>query len=336
MARTASSMVALVGLALVAVLMARAGFGEILRTLMTAGWGLLWLAPYRLVPVTLDSAGWRLLLPRHGPQVPFSYLVWAAAVRDATTSLLPLSGPAGIAAGVRLLAVRQVSGTAAAAGLVVEGTVTLVSQLLFVVAGVALFLLHPLSSNLALLNELVPLLLGALPFIVLIVLLQSKAWVFHWMEPLTDRLADRLRLPGLVGGPTRLHEQLAALYAQPYLVARSGLWQLAALFAGAGEVWLALRLFDQPVTLASAVLLQSIGQAARTTAFMVPGGVGVQEAGFVLAANLVGLGPHVGLALAFAKRFRELVFGLPFLMSWHWFEGRRLMLRRSAGRDLES
>jgi hypothetical protein len=310
-------MIALAGLALAAVLMARAGFGEILRTLMTAGWGLLWLAPYRLVPVTLDAAGWRLLLPRHGPHVPFPYLVWAAAVRDAATSLLPLSGPAGIAAGV-------------------EGTVTLVSQLLFVVAGIALFLLHPLSSNLALLNELVPLLLGALPFIVLIVLLQSKAWVFHWMEPLTDRLADRLRLPGLVGGPTRLHEQLAALYAQPYLVARSGLWQLAGLFAGAGEVWLALRLFDQPVTLASAVLLQSVGQAARTTAFMVPGGVGVQEAGFVLAANLVGLGPHVGLALAFAKRFRELVFGVPFLMSWHWFEGRRLMLRRSAGRDLES
>jgi hypothetical protein len=42
---------------------------------------------------------------------------------------------------------------------------------------------------------------------------------------------------------------------------------------------------------------------------------------------MVGLSPQVGIALALAKRLRELVFGLPVLASWQWVEGRRLVTR---------
>ncbi|MGA7981390.1 MAG: lysylphosphatidylglycerol synthase domain-containing protein [Chromatiaceae bacterium] len=333
MGKKAIYMTAVAGLGLAVFLVATAGFREILHILATAGWSLLWLAPYHLLPVILDSAGWRLLLRSRAPQVPFPYLVWAAAVRDAANSLLPLVGPAGAVAGIRLLVVRKVSGTFAAASVIVEGTVTLISQLLFVLSGIALYVVHPAGGDTPLLNVLAPVLLAALPFIVLVLVLQGKPWLFHWMEPVMDRLAERLNLPGLVGSPTRLHGQLKLLYGQPSVVLRAGLWQLAGLFAGVGEVWLALYLFDQPVSIGTAVLLQSLGQAVRTAAFMVPGGIGVQEAGFMLFAHLVGLGPHVGLALALAKRLRELVFGLPLLASWQWFEGRRLILHRTAEKD---
>jgi putative membrane protein len=324
---------AVAGLALAILLVARAGFGQILDILRTAGWGLLWLAPYHVLPVILDSAGWRVLLRGHARSVSFPYLAWVAAVRDAATSLLPLIGPAGAAIGIRLLVVRMVNGAVAAASVIVEGTVTLISQLLFVVTGIALFLVHPVGNSAPLVNLLVPVLLIAVPFIFLVIVLQGKPWLFHWMEPMTDRLADRLKLPGLVGGPTRLHKELARLYGKPKLVVRAGLWQLAGLFAGVGEVWLALYLFGHPVSLSTAVLLQSLGQAVRTAAFMVPGGLGAQEAGFMLFAHLVGLGPHMGLALALAKRFRELVFGTPLLVSWQWMEGWRLSLHRAAERD---
>jgi len=316
---------AVAGLVLAVALIARSGFTEIAHILGTAGWSLLWLAPFHLLPVALDSAGWRLLLRERAPHVPFPYLVWVAAVRDATNSLLPVIGPGGVVAGVRLLVVRKVDGTAAAASVIVEGTVTLISQFLFVLAGLGLFLAHPLGAGSHLARTLVPLLLAALPFLALVVILQSHGRLFHWVQPLTDRLADRLSLPALVGGPVHLHGELALLYRRPGQVLRSALWQLAGLFAGVGEVWLALYLFGHPVNLATAVLLESLGQAVRTAAFMVPAGIGVQEAGFVLFGHLVGLGGGVGLALALAKRLRELVFGLPALASWQWFEGKRLI-----------
>jgi putative membrane protein len=333
MVKTAFYVTAVAGLGLTLFLIARSGFSEIFHILAVAGWSLVWLAPYHLVPIALDSASWQLLLRARGARVPLPFLAWAASVRDASNTLLPVVGPAGVAVGIRLLVARKVDGAAAAASVMVEGTVTLISQFLFVATGIGLFLAHPSGSETFVLNTLLPLFLAALPFLALVVVLQGKSWLFRWMEPITDRLADRLSLPGLVGGPARLHRELSLLYGKPAVVLRAGLWQLAGLFAGVGEVWLALYLFHRPVSIGSAVLIQSLGEALRTAAFVVPAGLGVQEAGYLVFAHLVGLGPSVGLALALAKRFRELVFGLPVLGSWQWFEGRRLVRKRAAAEE---
>ncbi|MGA7801208.1 MAG: lysylphosphatidylglycerol synthase domain-containing protein [Gammaproteobacteria bacterium] len=319
----------LAGLLLTIALLISQGFGEILHTLAIAGWGLLWLAPYHLLPIALDSTGWRTLLRKRAPKVRLPYLIWAAAVRDATNSLLPIFGPGGAVVGIRLLMVREVTGSAAAASVIVEGTVTLISQFLFLATGLALFFSRHVGTSDHGLEEAVTGLLVAVPFIVLVIALQSHAGLFRRLESVTDRLADRLNLPGLAGSPARLHQELRLVYAQRAVVIRSGLWQLAGLFAGAGEVWLALYLFDHPVSVGSAILLESLGQAARTAAFVIPAGIGVQEASFVVFGHLVGLSGEVGLAVALAKRFRELVFGIPVLISWQWMEGRRLVARRT-------
>jgi len=45
----------------------------------------------------------------------------------------------------------------------------------------------------------------------------------------------------------------------------------------------------------------------------------------------VGVGGDVALSLALAKRMRELVPGVPALLSWHWFE--TVTVRRYVPRD---
>ena len=80
---------------------------------------------------------------------------------------------------------------------------------------------------------------------------------------------------------------------------------------GTGEVWLALRFLGNPVGWIDALLLESVGQAIRGAAFMIPGSLGAQEGGYLLIAPLVGLPPEAGLALSLAKRARELALGLP-------------------------
>jgi hypothetical protein len=67
---------------------------------------------------------------------------------------------------------------------------------------------------------------------------------------------------------------------------------------------------------ASALLLESLGQAVRTAAFVVPGALGVQEGGYLVLGTALGLTPQTALALSLAKRVREIVLGVPGLIAW--------------------
>ena len=64
--------------------------------------------------------------------------------------------------------------------------------------------------------------------------------------------------------------------------------------------------------------------AVRLLAFMVPAGLGVQEAGLVLFGQALGISSELALSVSMAKRMREVLCGLPSLLSWQWMEGRRL------------
>ena len=96
---------------------------------------------------------------------------------------------------------------------------------------------------------------------------------------------------------------------------------------GTGEIWLALVFLGHPVSLIEALILESLGQAIRSSAFIVPGAYGVQEGGFILLGLTLGLSQEVGLALSLVKRVRELVVGLPALLIWQFVERQQLVSR---------
>ena len=105
---------------------------------------------------------------------------------------------------------------------------------------------------------------------------------------------------------------------------------VVALVSGAFEIWFALRLFNHPVSIGAAVMLESMTQAIRHIAFIVPAGLGVQEAGLVVFGHVVGISGELALAVGIIKRIRELAWGVPTLISWQWGEGRRLRRAASA------
>jgi uncharacterized membrane protein YbhN (UPF0104 family) len=90
------------------------------------------------------------------------------------------------------------------------------------------------------------------------------------------------------------------------------------------EIWFVLRLFQHPVGFDAAVILESMTQAMRHLAFFIPAGLGVQEAALVLFGHAIGIGSELALAVSLAKRIRELLCGLPPLISWQFLEARRL------------
>jgi uncharacterized membrane protein YbhN (UPF0104 family) len=128
----------------------------------------------------------------------------------------------------------------------------------------------------------------------------------------------------LAEGADSLDEELRATLRRGRVMLLAGGLQLAAFISASFEVWFALRLFGHPVSVAAAVALESLTQAARNLAFIVPAGIGVQEAGFVLFGHMLGVGADLALSVSIAKRLREVLCGVPSLASWQWMEGRRL------------
>ena len=103
----------------------------------------------------------------------------------------------------------------------------------------------------------------------------------------------------------------------------AGALQFVALVSAAFEIWWALRLFDHPISAASSIMLEGLTQAVRHLAFIVPAGLGVQEAALVLFGHALGIGTELALAVSAVKRLREVLCGVPPLLSWQ-LEARRL------------
>ena len=313
---------ALLGVALATVLVIREGAGDIFGMLLTAGWSLLWLVPFHLLPIGLDAMGWRRLL-RDEPRAGFPFLLWVAGVRESVNGLLPVARVGGELVGVRLLARRGIAGDMAAASIVVEVTLTLVGQVIFTLIGIAI-LAHYVRDH-ALIADILVGLLVTLPVLAAFVMLQHHWGLFQFLERALKAILGR-HSPW-AGTMARLDETVRQIYRRRSTLAVALFWQLAGLLMGAVEVWFTFQLLHHPISLAMALMLESLGQALRSATFVVPAGLGVQEGGFMLFGAGVGIAPDVALAFSLARRFREVAFGLPFLLAWQGAEGHNLHRR---------
>lgn len=314
----------LAGLVVLIVLMVHEGFGEVVHTLSLAGWALLWLVPFHAVPLLLDAQGWRtLLVPTdRARRATLPFLFWVAAVREAVTRLLPSVGVGGEVVGIRLAALRLADTSAVTATIIVEVLLTLVVQYVFSALGIVLILHATQSVNSA--WVMMTGLLLSLPVPIAVVWLLRHGTVFERLEALVRRLfGDASRLVARLDG-ARLDADVHRLFTQPRRLLVALAWQFSGYLLGAFETWLALRLLGHPVSVGASIGIEALTQASRHLMFMVPGGLGVQEASVLLFAGMAGIGGEAALSLSLAKRLREVLFSVPALMSWQWVEARQL------------
>jgi len=300
------------GLALATALLLRTGIPEILRLLEIAGWRLLWLVPIHLIPMALGAAGWRRLL--RGTRAPgLAYLTWATTVREAVGGLLPASQVGGEVVGVRLLVRRAMTATTAGAAVVVQLTLWMIAQLVFASAGLVLLFGYSTAGRAPRLVGLG--MLGGAAVTAAFVLVQHRWGVFGLIERVLAAIAGRDVLRAF-GDPALLDRAIRALYGDRRALARCITSQLAAMFAGATELWVTLRLLGHPIGLRAALVVESLTMAIQSAAFFVPAGLGTQEGSFVLFGGAVGLPPQVALALSLATRARQMLVGVPALGTW--------------------
>jgi putative membrane protein len=151
--------------------------------------------------------------------------------------------------------------------------------------------------------------------------LAQRAGTLGALARLVDRfLSGRLRVIQLRARD--LDDALAALYARHRDVAACLGWQLAGWVLGAGELWLALHFLGAPRGVLDVVALEALIQAVSSAAFFVPAALGVQEGAFIVIGAALGLDAATALALATARRLRDVVVFLPGLLAWHRSEVR--------------
>jgi uncharacterized membrane protein YbhN (UPF0104 family) len=124
------------------------------------------------------------------------------------------------------------------------------------------------------------------------------SWLRPWLERNAHRFgaADDHLARFLASGPARLLTPLPAFLA---------MWLVKAF-----ETWLFLRLLGSPISLAAAMALETTIILVRVLVVPVPGGLGVQDLGYVLfvRAFVVADATTVGTALALLKRGKEVVW----------------------------
>ena len=300
-----------VGLALFAALLAAHGARDVVGALRAAGFGLVVVAAFHVFPMLADALGWRRLLPSE-LRPPVRTVLWARWIGESVNGLLPVLQVGGNIVKAGLLARTGVGAGLAGASVVVDVTLVMLSQVIFTIIGLFLLLLHLGGQVLALPVAVGVVVMGS---IVAAFYALQRQGVFGALAQLLAKLG-RGRWTSLVTGGDAIDASVSVLYRQRRTIASSSMWHLLSWIVGVGEVWLALFFLGHPVSLLSAMMVESLGQAVRAGAFAVPGALGVQEGGYVMLGRVLGLGPETALALSLAKRVRELLLGIPGLIAW--------------------
>src|SRR5947209_648977 len=132
---------AVLGFLLVVYLIIDSGAAEVAHAMLVVGWWLVPITLFHLVPLLFSALSWRELLPASS-RPDAATVVWIRWIRESINSLLPVAGIGGDIASGRLAHLRGVPGPQAAASLVVDTTVGVATQLIFVLSGVGLLLMR--------------------------------------------------------------------------------------------------------------------------------------------------------------------------------------------------
>jgi putative membrane protein len=313
MTRTASWLLSIGVMLFVGVLVSQ-DLPAIFATLAYAGWGLLLVALFHLLPLVLDAVAIRVLFASGSSGAPLRDAMLARWVGESANSLMPAGQIGGPVLMAGHLARRGLPMEEAAAAITVSTTLQTFAQIAFALLGVVILGTRSSHFSPAALRTAA---LVASAFLALQVggfyLIQRRG-LFSKVMRAVRRFSRKRDWSQWMTQAQAIDLAVQDTYRRNGPVTASFVLSLIGWIVGTGEVYLIAWLLGTPVSWRDAFVLESLGQAIRGAGFAVPGALGVQEGGYLLLAPLAGLAPDAALALSLAKRTRELLLGLPGLL----------------------
>ena len=311
---------AAVGLVLFVWLLLHIGVEQVFRAVTAIGFGGFALfCAAGIAVVALLGTAWAALIPDARPRDALTYIL-GRQTRDSAGDILPFSQLGGIVIGARAVILRGVSPPLAFASAITDVTTELMAQIVFILIGIALCIAQLRASE-ATAPYVDGLILGTLllvPGIAAFVFLQQRG------SQLARTLATRF-LPAAIEHTAAFSDQMRAMYRSKTRLAASSTLHLLSWVASAGLIWLSVRLIGARLDFFSCIAIEALLAALRSATVFIPASIGVQEAGYAALMPLFGLGPEIGLAVSLLKRARDIAVGVPVLLAWQAFEGRRAL-----------
>lgn len=313
--KSSLTLAAAAGLALVVALIAWQGFGAVAAAFASAGAGTGLVVLLRIVQVAGAGLAWWAVLPATAV-VSWMTCVTLRWVREAINTLLPVAQVGGDLIGARLLKRPSIDGGLAGASILVDLLTQTATQVVFSLAGLAVLVLHGKGDG------LVGIIGGGLALMSLATFgffAAQRFGGFHLLERGLMKLAETPAWNKLAS-VKNLHDSLQALHDDTGRMAASFLIHLVIWFVGVLEVYVALSFMGYDIGFGPALVIESLGHAARAAGFLIPGALGVQEGGFIALCAVYGIPAPAAIALSLVKRVPEILLGLPGLIYWHRLE----------------
>jgi len=295
------------------------GFDRVLAGVGSVGWtDFALIIGWQLVLFAILGLAWDVLVPPREARRPWVF-IWARMVRDASINCLPFSQVGGFVFGTRAATLHGVSWPTATASLVVDVTAEFLAQLAFTAIGLGILLARAPDSAFAVPVE-VGLGLAVAGGAALIWMQRGAAPLFaklgkriagRWFDDAHDRVEVLQAELSLIHG----HAGRLAIAFSVHLLGWIGTG-----FAG----WLIYRSLGVPLDFDDALAIEALLSALAAAAFLVPVNAGVQEAGYAGLGAIFGVPPELSIAVSLVRRARDLVVGVPILLTWQLVEVRRL------------
>jgi putative membrane protein len=311
------------GLAVTAGLVIANNSAAVWQSLAAVGWGVAAVVLVRAAMIAINGLAWGLLLAKLAGAATsvFVLLRW---LRESVNVMLPVASVGGEIVAARVLTFWRVPISLAVAGVLADILLQTFAQAMFTLLGAVLLM------GFVGLGILPWFLIGTAVALIALggfYLVQRRGGlrvIDGAIARISRRLASRSRVTVL-----HLHATMNKVWGNRSGVIAAVLVHLAAWMIGTFEVWIALYFMGHAVPLYQAMIIESLGAAISSAAFIIPGSWGVQESGYILVGHLLGVPAQSALALSLVKRVPDIVLGVPGLLVWQLLEARRAVTRGS-------
>jgi hypothetical protein len=289
-----------IGIAMFGVLVWKMDAATVAGLILRVGWGMALILPQEAVAHVLNALGWRFAFAAdRAGSFPLRELIRLRIAGDAINYLTPSGTIGGEIARTAMLNKAETAEVRTASVLVAKCTQTL-GQVLFIVTGLVVAVIghFPTARRYGTVVYIAASGLG--------LALAGAAFYQLWVRYRHGAVAEPLS--------TRRGVHALAGWLRYFFVRHPGRFVVSTLFFFLGYAWGTFeaywicRFLGVPVSVGTAIAIETLSATLDSVLFMVPAKVGTQEGGKTAIFATLGLPSTAGLAFGIVRHVRELVW----------------------------
>ena len=313
----------LLGIGLLAYLMATTKLSVVAANAASIGWGLLLVIALGGLTHVLKTWAWRLTLRDQTARISFSRTLGLRLISEAIGQFGFIGLVGGEVTRVSLLG-SSMSTAEALSSVALDRSLFIVTGAVVTITGIAA-LAYAVSLSHALHLYAGVLVLALLGLLFAAALAIHRRWpVFSVLSRAAARIPWLRRwLEGKESTVAAAEERIHQFYREaPRSFWFSVVLNFACHFLAIGEVFLIIKMLGAPATLAGALILESLTKLINVAGAVNPGNVGTYEGGNMAIGRLVRLTGTQGLVLALCRRARAVFWAIVGGVCLVWFSKR--------------